>query len=46
MARRAVAARERTDRVSRKPNSVGLLRGDHLSGARVSARLGATDPGV
>src|SRR6266850_8212081 len=33
-------------RVSRKPNSVGLLRGDHLSGAPVAGRLGATDPGV
>src|SRR5437867_8407019 len=33
-------------RVSRKPNSVGLLRGDHLSGAPVSERLDATDPGV
>ena len=33
-------------RVSRKPNSVGLLRGDHSSGAPVSGRLGATDPGV
>jgi len=33
-------------RVSRKPNSVGLLRGDHSSGACVTARLDATDPGV
>src|SRR5437870_9305073 len=33
-------------RVSRKPNFVGLLRGDHSSGASVSGRLGATDPGV
>ena len=33
-------------RVSHKPNSVGLLRGDHLSGAPVSGRLDATDPGV
>src|SRR4029077_14404171 len=37
---------DRSFRVSRKPNSVGLLRGDHLSGAPVSGRLDATDPGV
>src|SRR5438093_2431804 len=35
-----------SSRVSYKPNSVGLLRGDHLSGAHVAARLIATDPGV
>ena len=38
--------RDRSNRVSRKPNSVGLLRGDHLTGATVSDRLDATNPGV
>src|SRR5437016_8051530 len=41
----ATAGRAEWNRVSRKPNSVGLLRGDHLSGASVSGRLDATDPG-
>src|SRR5437867_12727635 len=38
--------RDAWNRVFRKPNSVGFLRGDHLSGAPVSGRLDATDPGV
>ena len=38
------AFRER--RVSHKPNSVGLLRDDHLTGMAVSRHLDATDPGV
>ena len=43
---RPTAPGAHNNRVSRKPNSVGLLRGDHLTGTRVSARLMATDPGV